>query len=181
MMRSAEQSVQKSSPIRVYGDPILSRRAAPVTEFDESLKDLVRKMHAIMIAAPGVGLAAPQIGVSQHIAIVDVSVGKDPEQLHVLVNPEIVAREGHQKGEEGCLSFPDITTVIDRPETITVKMQDLGGQEHEITVEGFLARAFCHEIDHLNGTLIIDRISHLKREFIKKKISKRMKAGTWTP
>lgn len=165
--------------IVVYGDPVLTQKSETVEEFNDELEDLVREMHRTMIKAEGVGLAAPQVGISKQLAIVDTSGGKDPKQLIVLINPEIVETEGLQKGEEGCLSFPDITTVIDRPEQVKIRAQNTKGEWLTHRAEGFLARAFCHEIDHLNGTLIIDRVSRLKRDLIKKKIQKRIKAETW--
>ncbi len=167
--------------IVVFGDPILNRVAEKVEVFDEELTRLAAEMHRIMISAPGVGLAAPQVGAAIQMAIVDVSVGEDPDQLHILINPTICETEGSQKGEEGCLSFPDITTVVERPYRVLIQAQDLAGNPFELQAEGFLARAFCHEIDHLKGVLMTDRISRLKRDLIKKKVQKRVKAGTWQP
>jgi len=166
--------------IVVYPHPALLKRAEPVTEFDEDLTRFVAEMHQVMIKAEGVGLAAPQVGVSKRICIIDLSVGRDPDQLYVLINPEIAESEGSQKGEEGCLSFPDIITVVERPYEVKVRSRNLAGDPVEVTAEGFLARAFCHEIDHLNGVVFTERISQMKRTFIKKKIEKRQKAGTWT-
>lgn len=165
--------------IVVYGDPVLTTKAEPVDTFDEELTRLVADMHTSMMKANGVGLAAPQIGVSKQLCIIDLSVGEDPDQLHILINPEIVDAEGSQKGEEGCLSFPDIVTVVERPYKVTVRAQNLAGDTFEVTGEGYLARAFCHEIDHLNGVLFTERISALKRNMIRKKVQKRVKAGTW--
>lgn len=167
--------------IVVYGDPVLTEKASPVEVFDEDLARLAAEMHAIMVKAPGVGLAAPQIGVPVQMAIVDVSVGEDPDELHILINPEVIEAEGAQKGEEGCLSFPDITAVVDRPLRVRIRAQNLAGHVVEMQAEGFKAQAFCHEIDHLNGVLMTDRVSRLKREMIKKKVQKRVKAGTWHP
>lgn len=165
--------------IVVFGDPVLTTKAEPVDTFDEELTRLVADMHTSMMKANGVGLAAPQIGVSKQLCIIDLSVGEDPDQLHILINPEIVDAEGSQKGEEGCLSFPDIVTVVERPYKVTVRAQNLAGDTFEVTGEGYLARAFCHEIDHLNGVLFTERISALKRNMIRKKVQKRVKAGTW--
>ena len=165
--------------IVVFGDPVLTQKTKPVTIFDADLTRLVAEMHQTMIKAHGVGLAAPQIGVAQAICIVDTTVGEDPDQLVILINPQILETSGIQKDEEGCLSFPDITTVVERPEKVKIKAQNLAGAWFEKEAEGFLARAICHEIDHLNGVLMTDRVSKLKREIIKKKVVKRQKAGTW--
>lgn len=165
--------------IVIYPHPVLMKLAEKVTTFDEDLARLVADMHETMIKAEGVGLAAPQVGIDKQICIVDISVGKDPDQLYVLINPEIVASSGSQKGEEGCLSFPDIVTVIERPLEVTVRCNNLAGAVVEFQAREFMARAFCHEIDHLNGVLMTERISALKRDLIKKKITKRQKAGTW--
>lgn len=166
--------------IVIYPHPVLMKMAEEVTTFDDSLATLVADMHETMIKAQGVGLAAPQVAVDKQICIIDISVGEDPEQLYVLINPEIVESSGSQKGEEGCLSFPDIVTVIDRPTWVKVKSHTLSGEEVFVEANDFMARAFCHEIDHLNGVLMTERISALKRNMIKKKITKRQKAGTWT-
>ena len=166
--------------IVVYPHPALLEAAKPVEVFDEDLTRLVADMHQTMIKAEGVGLAAPQIAVSKRICIVDVTVGEDPDQLYILINPEIVETSGSQKGEEGCLSFPDIVTVVDRPTYVKIRTRNLAGDVVEVEAEGFLARAFCHEIDHLNGVVFTERISALKRNMIKKKIQKRVKSGTWS-
>jgi len=167
------------SEIVVFGDPVLEKEAEPITKFNDSLKELAERMHAIMVEAPGVGLAAPQIGISKSLCIVDLSVGENPEELHVLVNPEILEETGSQTGEEGCLSFPDMTTVVKRPDNVTVQAQNIDGTFFKLEAEGFLARALCHEIDHLKGILMTDRVSRLKREIIKKRIAKRVKEGDW--
>jgi len=167
------------SEIVVFGDPVLEKKAEPVTQFNDQLKDLVKRMHQTMIDAPGVGLAAPQIGVSRQICIIDLSVGENPEELHVLINPEILEESGSQTGEEGCLSFPEITTVVKRPDWVRVRAQNVDGETFEIEAQDFLARAFCHEIDHLNGVLMTDRVSKLKKEIIKKRISKLVRDGAW--
>ena len=165
--------------IVVFGDPVLTKKAQMVTTFDADLTSLVAEMHQIMIKAHGVGLAAPQIGLSLAICIVDTTVGEDPDQLVILINPQVLEASGIQKDEEGCLSFPDITTVVERPESVKIRAQNLAGSWIEMQAEGFLARAILHEIDHLNGVLMTDRVSKLKREIIKKKVVKRQKAGTW--
>ena len=166
--------------IVVYPEPVLMKEAEPVTVFDEELTRFVAEMHETMIKAQGVGLAAPQVGVGKQLCIVDLSVGEDPDQLFILINPEIIEFNGVQKGEEGCLSFPDIITVVERPNYVKVKCQNLAGDTVHVEAEEFLARAFCHEIDHLNGVLFTERVSSLKRNMIKKKIQKRQKAGTWS-
>ena len=165
--------------IVVYGNPVLEQVGEKVEVFDEALTRFIAEMHQTMVGANGVGLAAPQVGVSKQICIVDLSVGENPDDLHILINPEIIANEGIQKGEEGCLSFPDIVTVVERPYKVTVRAQNLSGNTFEVSGEGLLARAFCHEIDHLNGVLMTDRVSNLKRSMINKKVQKRVKAGNW--
>lgn len=165
--------------IVVYGDPVLEKVADQVTVFDEELARFVADMHQTMIKAHGVGLAAPQVGVSKQVCIIDLSVGENPDDLFVLINPEVLEIDGKQKGEEGCLSFPDIITVVERPNFVKVRAQNIAGAFVEVEAEGFLARAFLHEIDHLNGVLFTERVSNLKRNMIKKKVSKRVKAGTW--
>lgn len=167
------------SEIVVYGDPVLEKETEHVVHFNKNLEELVKHMHQVMVEAPGVGLAAPQIGISKRICIIDLSVGEDPEELWVLINPEIIETEGSQSGEEGCLSFPDITTVIKRPERVVVRAQNLKGEFFETEADEFLACAFCHEIDHLDGILMTDRVSRLKKEIIKKRIAKRIKDGDW--
>lgn len=165
--------------IVVYPDPVLSKPTEPVEVFDEDLTRLVAEMHQVMIRAQGVGLAAPQVGIGQRICIIDLSMGEDPDQLFVLINPRILDSSGCQKGEEGCLSFPDIITVVERPNHVRIQSNTLAGGLAQVEAEGFLARAFCHEMDHLNGVLFTERVSALKRNLIRKKIQKRVKAGTW--
>jgi peptide deformylase len=136
-------------------------------------------MFESMYAAKGVGLAAPQIGFSRRVAVIDCSVGEDPAQKLVLINPEIVAVEGKQTGEEGCLSVPGFREQVTRGKRVTVKAQNAKGESFEMTGEDLLARAFLHETDHLNGRLYINHISPLKRDLIKRKIKKLAKAGEW--
>ena len=167
--------------IVLYPDPILTTIAKQVEVFYEALTRFVAEMHETMIGAKGVGLAAPQVGVSKQICIVDLSVGEDPDQLKVLINPEVVEADGRQKGEEGCLSFPDLMSVVERPNHVKIKAVNLAGKPVEMEATGFLARAFCHEIDHLNGVVFTERMSAMKRSMIKKKIQKRMKMGAWAP
>ena len=165
--------------IVVYPHPVLLEPAQPVEVFDEDLTKLVAEMHKTMIDAQGVGLAAPQVAISRQLCIVDLSVGEDPDQLYILINPQIIEESGLQKGEEGCLSFPDIITVVERPYRVKIRCRNLAGDEVEVEAEDFLARAFCHEIDHLKGVVFTERVSALKRNVIKKKVQKRLKAGTW--
>jgi peptide deformylase len=166
-------------PIVKYGDPILEAPAKPVENFDEELQTLVADMFESMYAANGVGLAAPQIGIGKRLSVIDVSNGKNPEAKIVCANPEIVHAEGEQREEEGCLSVPGFRGYVPRPLYVTVRAQDATGTEFEMRGEGLLARAFCHEIDHLNGTLFITHLSMLKRDMIKRKIRKLKKAGEW--
>lgn len=167
-------------PIVKYGQPVLEKRAAEITDFDTpELRQLVEDMFESMYAARGVGLAAPQIGISKRIAVIDTSTGEDPSQRIVLINPEIVATEGTQSGEEGCLSLPSFRETVTRARSVTVRAQDLAGKSFEMTGEDLLARAFLHETDHLNGTLYISHISPLKRDLIRRKVKKLQKAGEW--
>ena len=166
-------------PIVKYGDPVLERPGQPVEKFDEELQTLIADMFESMYAASGVGLAAPQIGISRRLAVIDVSNGKNPEAKIVCANPEITHTEGEQREEEGCLSLPGFRGHVLRPQYVTVRAQDASGNEFEMRGEGLLARAFCHEIDHLNGVLFISHLSLLKRDLIKRKIRKMKKAGEW--
>jgi peptide deformylase len=166
-------------PIVKFGDPVLERPAAVVTAFDDELKKLVADMFESMYAAHGVGLAAPQIGVSKRIAVVDVTFKENPDAKLVLINPEIVHKEGRQRGPEGCLSIPEFREEVTRARTATVRAQDVSGKFFEHTAEDLLARAFQHETDHLNGKLYISHVSALKRDLIKRKIKKLVKAGEW--
>ncbi len=166
-------------PIVKYGDPVLEKPGLAVEKFDEELQTLVADMFESMYAANGVGLAAPQIGISRQLAVIDVSNGKNPEAKIVCANPEITHTEGEQREEEGCLSLPGFRGHVLRPLYVTVRAQDATGKEFEMRGEGLLARAFCHEIDHLNGFLFISHLSLLKRDLIKRKIRKMKKAGEW--
>lgn len=158
--------------IRKYPDPLLKKKARPVDEIDGELQRLVDDMVETMYAAPGIGLAAPQVGFSKRLIVVDVSVREEPAPLIVLINPEIVSEEGSLESEEGCLSLPGFVTKVQRCESITVRGLDRDGRETAIEASGLLALALQHEIDHLNGTLILDRTSLLKREFFKKQLQK---------
>jgi len=166
-------------PIVVYGDPVLERPAEPVTELNAELKKLVDDMFESMYAAHGVGLAAPQIGIGKCIAVIDTTFKEDPKAKLVLVNPEIIGREGKQNGQEGCLSLPDFRENVTRANIVTVRAQDVEGNWFEKTGDDLLARAFLHEIDHLNGRLFISHVSALKRDLIKRKIKKLVRAGEW--
>lgn len=166
-------------PIAVYGDPVLERPAEPVTEFNAELKKLVDDMFESMYAAHGVGLAAPQIRIGKRIAVIDTTFKEDPKAKLVLVNPEIIRREGKQNGQEGCLSLPDFRENVARANIVTVRAQDVEGNWFEKTGDDLLARAFLHEIDHLNGRLFISHVSSLKRDLIKRKIKKLVRAGEW--
>jgi peptide deformylase len=166
-------------PIVKYGNPVLESPAEPVTVFDGDLKKLVEDMFESMYAARGVGLAAPQIGIGKRLAVIDVSFKEDPDAKLVLVNPEILHQEGRNKQNEGCLSIPDFREPVTRARKVTVRAQDIHGKWFEKTGEDLLARAFLHETDHLNGKLYISHISGLKRDLMKRKIRKLMKAGEW--
>ena len=166
-------------PIVKYGQEVLEKPAAPVSEFDAELEKLVADMFETMYAANGVGLAAPQIGISKRLCVIDTSVGEDPKQKLVLANPVIISSEGKQVQEEGCLSLPDFRANTTRPQKATVRAQDVHGEEFTLAGEGLLARAFCHEIDHLDGILFIQHLSMLKRDSIKRKVRKLVKAGEW--
>ncbi len=166
-------------PITKFGAAVLERPAAPVETFDEELQKLCADMFESMYAAQGVGLAAPQIGRGIRLAVIDVSSGKNPEAKLVLANPEIIHNEGEQREEEGCLSLPGFRGNVIRPMFVTVRAQDASGKPYEIRGEGLLARAFCHEIDHLDGVLFIQHLSLLKRDLIKRRIRKLRKSGEW--
>jgi len=166
-------------PIVKYGREVLEKPGNPVTEFNGDLEKLVADMFETMYAANGVGLAAPQIGLPLRLSVIDVSVGEKPSDRLVLANPVIVSTEGEQVGEEGCLSLPDFRAKTARPQRVTVRAWDLHGHEYTMTGEGLLARAFCHETDHLDGKLFIQHLGRLKRESIKRKVRQMIKAGEW--
>ncbi len=153
--------------IKKYPDPVLKKISQPVEVFDEELAKFVEKLFASMHAHDGVGLAAPQVGVLKKIAVVEYE-GKS----YVLINPKVVDQKGTQEGEEGCLSFPGIYANVLRPQWVKIETQDLNGEVQTLEGEGYVARAFLHEMDHLNGKLFMDYLSNLKRNAIKKKISK---------
>jgi peptide deformylase len=151
-------------PIRIYPDPVLRVRCREIETFDESLANLVADMVETMHAAPGIGLAANQVGVESQVAVVDLSVGERREDLLVLINPELLTEAGEEDDIEGCLSIPDFTDKVTRPLQIKVQAKDLTGKRFEVEAEGLLARAICHEMDHLAGKLFTDRLRGLRRE-----------------
>jgi peptide deformylase len=166
-------------PIVKFGDPVLETPTKRIDKFDEELQNLTADMFESMYAASGVGLAAPQIGIGLRVAVIDVSLGKNPEAKLVCANPESIHAEGEQREEEGCLSVPGFRGYVARPQYVTIRAFDSAGKEFEMRGEGLLARAFCHEIDHLNGVLFINHLSMLKRDIIKRKIRKLRKKGEW--
>ena len=166
-------------PILKYGDTVLHDRAKPVEAITPEIERLVDDMIETMYAAPGIGLAAPQVGVPLRIFVVDISVGRDPKALLVLVNPEFVEREGTQLEEEGCLSVPGFNATVVRPSRTVLSGLDRDGVEQTVEGKGLLARAFQHEMDHLDGTLFVDRLRGIKRDMIVRKIRKLTRAGKW--
>ena len=162
-----------------YGDPILTKRAEEVVEFDGNLRKLVDDMFETMYGAPGVGLAAPQVGVLKRLFVMDCSSGKDKKQKVVLINPVIETEEGEQVGDEGCLSFPGVFLEIKRPQRVVVRALDIDGSEMSLDVMDLPARCISHETDHLDGELFINYLSPLKRDLTKRKIKKRIKLGEW--
>ncbi len=166
-------------PILRYGDSALHGRARPVTTFDDELHALLRDMAETMYAAPGVGLAAPQIGVPARAFVVDVTVGRSPQQLIEIVNPEFALCEGMQMEEEGCLSLPGFNATVVRPARVVVTGQDREGRPMTVEGTGLLARALQHEMDHLDGSLFVDRLRGIKRDVIVRKVQKLRRAGKW--
>ncbi len=164
-----------------YPDPVLLTPGDPVavTEFDADLKQLVSDMFETMYAAPGVGLAAPQVGVSKRVFVMDCSGGRDPEQKIAMINPDIISIEGEQHGEEGCLSFPGIFFPVNRSLRAVVRAKDVNGKEFEIDGLELTARCMLHETDHCDGIVFLDRTTPLKREMVKRKIKKLQKLGEW--
>ena len=166
-------------PVVRYGDTDLRKRAANVGEITPDINTLIDDMIETMYAAPGIGLAAPQVGVGLRVFVIDTSSGRNPDDLIVMINPEIVEREGTQTDEEGCLSVPGFEAAVLRPQRAVVRGVDRAGQPYEIEGTGLLARAFQHELDHLDGTLFLDRLRGIKRELIVRKINKMRRAGKW--
>ena len=166
-------------PIRKYGDDVLRVPTESVAEIDASIQKLIDDMIETMYAAPGVGLAANQVGVSKRLMVIDLSVGKRPGECHVFINPEIIDSTGEITEEEGCLSIPDFVEIVTRPERVKLRYLDRNGQQREMWGEGLMARAMCHEIDHLDGTLFVDHLRGFKKDRILKKIARLAKSGMW--
>ena len=162
-----------------YPDPILFAVAKPVSEFNENLRRLVDDMFETMYENRGVGLAAPQVGESLRLFVMDCSGGDDESQKMALVNPEIIAQEGEQIGEEGCLSFPGIFTKVEREMRVVVRAQNVAGETFELDGKNLTARCVLHETDHCEGIVFLDRMSALKRELAKRKIKRLQKTGKW--
>jgi peptide deformylase len=162
-----------------YGDPVLTKRAEEIAEFDQALARLVDDMFETMYGAPGVGLAAPQVGVLKRLFVMDCSGGRNKRQKLALINPVIETEEGKQVGDEGCLSFPGIFFQVARPERLVVRAQDVDGKPFTLDVMDLEARCVAHETDHLDGELFIEYLSPLKRDLTKRKIKKRIKQGDW--
>jgi len=158
--------------IRIYPDPVLRVKCRPIATIDDRVRKLAADMVETMHAAPGIGLAAPQVGVEERLAVVDLSVGEDPSQILILVNPEIVQRDGQETEVEGCLSLPGLTDKVDRPTAVRLKAQNLDGEPIELAAEGWLARALCHELDHLDGILFVDHLHGLRQERAKRQLKK---------
>jgi peptide deformylase len=165
--------------ILAWPDPLLLRACVPVAAFNEDLMSLVRDMVETMYAANGVGLAANQVGVPLQLVVIDTSGGRDPEARIAACNPEVVWDDGEQEGEEGCLSLPGVTETVVRPLRLRIRYLDLDGSPVEAEAEDLLARAWCHEIDHIRGRTILDRVSSLRRSLLKRGIQKRIRSGTW--
>jgi peptide deformylase len=162
-----------------YGDPVLTKHAEEITKFDDSVRKLVDDMFETMYGAPGVGLAAPQVGALKRLFIMDCSSGKNKKQKLALINPVIESEEGEQIGDEGCLSFPGIYIQVARPQRLVVRAQDIDGSAFTLDVMDLEARCVSHETDHLDGELFINYLSPLKRDLTRRKIKKRIKQGDW--
>lgn len=165
--------------ILLYGDPRLEAENLPVEDFDSGLSDLIDDLFATSWKIPGLGVAAPQVGVNLQLAVIDVSVGEDPSAKLVLANPRIVHNEGRITVEEGCLSFPGLFTKLERPRRIRVAAQDETGAEFEVEAEGLLAQALCHELDHLDGKLLVHHLRGLKRKMFLRRVAKMRTSGAW--
>jgi len=166
-------------PILVYGDARLEAANQPVADFGPGLAQLIQDLFETGWKAPGLGVAAPQIGVNLRLATIDLSVGKDEGARIVLANPEIVETEGSESLEEGCLSFPGLFTTIARPRRLRVRAQDEAGQWRTIAADGLLAQAVCHEIDHIDGVLLVDHLRGLKKQLFLRRVAKARKLGVW--
>jgi peptide deformylase len=176
---AVRRSAKKLHEVLKYPHPVLAKKGEPVTEFTPELAQLVDEMFDSMYAAEGIGLAAPQIGISKQITVIDVSFNERPEEKLVLINPEILEREGSQVEEEGCLSLPDIREKVKRSAWVKVRAQNAKGEFFEVEGDDLLARALEHEIDHLHGILFIDRLSMLKRDLVQRRIRKLIRNGEW--
>lgn len=165
--------------IITWPNPILDAPGEPVTSFDDDLKKLVNNMFETMYSAPGVGLAAVQVGVPKRLFVMDCSGGKDPAQRVVMINPEVVGIEGKQDGDEGCLSFPGIFFNVERNLRAIVRAHDINGKEFELDATELTARCMLHETDHCDGIVFLDKMTPLKREIVKRRIKKLQKAGEW--
>jgi peptide deformylase len=166
-------------PILRYGDQVLHHPAATVPDITDDIQTIIDDMIQTMYAAPGIGLAAPQVGIGLRIFVADVSVGRNPAELITFVNPEFVERDGMQLEEEGCLSVPGFQATVARPSRAVVKGLDRSGQEQVIEGTGLLARCFQHEMDHLEGTIFVDRLRGLQKDLIVRKIKKLSRSGKW--
>ena len=166
-------------PIVLYPDPALLRPTVPVTEVGDSLRQMVADMVETMYAAPGIGLAANQVGRTERVCVVDVSAGQDEDRLLVLINPQVVETEGQHVDEEGCLSFPGINIDVSRPFKVRVQALDLDGVEYEIEADGLLGRCIQHECEHLDGHTFLRNLSGLKQGIMKRRIRKRINDGDW--
>jgi peptide deformylase len=166
-------------PILRLGDSILSEPARAVDDITPEIETLIDDMIETMYAAPGIGLAAPQVGVSLKILVIDLSLGKDPAGLHTMINPQFIERDGMQLEEEGCLSIPGFTATVARPKRVIVEGMNRQGEKYRLEGTGLLARALQHEVDHLNSCLFVDRLRGISRDLILRKIKKLSKAGKW--
>lgn len=166
-------------PIVLYPDPVLLNPTRDVAGITDEVRELVRDMVETMYAAPGIGLAANQVGSTHRVCVVDLSVGEKPGELRVFVNPRLVDAAGSDVAEEGCLSFPDIALDVERPYRAVVEAEDLDGRTFRVDAEGLLARAMQHELEHLDGRTFLQNVSPLKRELVKRQIKKRIRNGDW--
>jgi len=166
-------------PILIYGDPRLEAVNGPVTDFGPVLDEVVEDLFETGWNAPGLGVAAPQIGINLRLATIDVSVGKDPSAKMVIANPEILSTAGKAQVEEGCLSFPGLFTSLQRPQRLRVRAQDRHGEWREIDADGLLAQAICHEVDHLDGVLLVHHLRGLKRQMFLRRVTKMRRLGVW--
>ncbi len=167
-----QQNKNNTLDIVTIGDDILNQKAIEITDIDDRIREIAEGMIHTMYIAPGIGLAAPQVNHSIRLITVDLSVGENKNDLIVLLNPDIIHKEGQDLMEEGCLSVPGINEKVTRPYQVVCRGIDLTGREKTIEADGLLARVLCHEVDHLNGVLFIDRLSPLKKKLIKKKLKK---------